>query len=344
MQDKAPKKICVRMPNWLGDAVMGTPILEDLKKAFPESSLTVLCHNAIQVLLTSNPHIDDFIVFSSDKKRQLNEKNRIYAMLKHGEFDTGILLTRSFSSAWWFFKGDVKRRIGFKDHCRALLLTDPIKVPENEEYEHQVITYKKLLEPLGVPTSNTSPKLYVTEDEVALSRQMLADFDILPEHRLIGINPGAAFGSAKCWPQERFKELTARLTVDPNTRIIYFGDTVSKPLVDAITTNFGKNVVNLAGKTSLRSFTTLLSVCNLLVTNDSGPMHVAAALSTPLVAIFGSTNEVKTGPYGGGTVIHKHTLCSPCYKRTCPIDFRCMTSISVDEVFSAINSTIKNDR
>ncbi len=331
------------MPNWLGDAVMGTPVLEDIKKAFPDSSLTVLCHSAIKILLEATPYIDEFIVFPSDKKRDSKEKKRIFAELQKRKFDFGILLTRSFSSAWWFYRGKIARLVGFKDHFRSPLLTDGLDIPQNEEYEHQVITYKKLLEPLGIPPSQTSPRLYLRQAEIDEAKKVLANLHILPHHLLIGINPGAAFGTAKCWPPERFKELTARLLLHPDVRVIFFGDAVSKPLADDITRSFDSRVANVAGKTTLRSFTTLLSLCNCLITNDSGPMHVAAALSTPLVAIFGSTNEIKTGPYGGGTVIHKHTLCSPCYKRVCPIDFRCMKSISVDDVFSAILTTVEND-
>ncbi len=332
------------MPNWLGDAVMGTPILEDIKRKYPACKLTVLCHGAIKVLLEASPYIDDFIVFQADKKRTRSEKKRIYDELKKREFDTSILLTRSFSSAWWFYRAKIKQRIGFNDHWRGPLLTDAIPVPENDEFEHQVLTYKLLLKPLEIEQSETPPKLHITAEEKSSAKKLLADYGIGSEHTVIGINPGAAFGSAKCWPEDRFKALTAKLLTHPEIRIVYFGDNVSKPLVDSITTHFDSRVVNLAGKTSLRTFTTLLAVCDLLVTNDSGPMHVAAALSTPLVAIFGSTNEIKTGPYGGGTVIHKHTLCSPCYLRECPIDFRCMTSISVDDVFTAIQTTLADDK
>ena len=331
------------MPNWLGDAVMGTPVLEDIKKAYPDCHLTVLCHGAIKILLEACPHVDAFIVFASDKKRDPAEKKRIYKELQNGNFDVGILLTRSLSSAWWFYRGGLKRRIGFKDHFRSPLLTDALDIPENEEVEHQVITYKRLLEPIGIPQSNTKPKLYLRQDELDACRKSLAELHIEPHHLLIGINPGAAFGSAKCWPKERFKELTAKLLLHPDVRVIYFGDNTTKPLVDEITKPFGDKVANVAGKTTLRSFTTILSLCNCLITNDSGPMHVAAALATPLVAIFGSTNEVKTGPYGGGTIVHKHTLCSPCYLRSCPIDFRCMTSITVEDVFTAILTTVHHD-
>lgn len=336
------EKFVIRMPNWLGDAVMGTPILEDIKTNLPQAKLTVLCHGGIKTLLEANPYIDDFIVFSQADKREAAEKRRLFQTLKNEAFDAGILLTRSFSSAWWFVRGQVTCRIGFKDHFRTLLLTHPFDVPENEESEHQVLTYKRLLQPLGISQSTTKPKIYVSDLETKEAQKNLLDHGIDKSHTIIGINPGAAFGSAKCWLPERFKALTERLLRNPSVRVVYFGDNVSKPLVDGICSHFHNRVINLAGKTNLRSFVSYLSLCNCLVSNDSGPMHVAAALQTPLVAIFGSTNEVKTGPYQWGTVIHKHVACSPCYKRVCPIDFRCMKSISVDDVFDAINNVVGN--
>lgn len=337
------EKIVVRMPNWLGDAVMGTPILEDIKRDNPQAHLSVLCHSGIKSLLEANPYIDNFISFSRDKKTDTQEKQRIYQSLKEQAFDAGILLTRSFSSAWWFWQGKVKNRIGFADHLRKLLLTHPQKAPIDEEYVHQVLTYKKLLGPLGIQQSHTEPKLYIRPEEKNQAVQDLEGYGITSEHLVIGVNPGAAFGSAKCWLPERFVELNRRLMITPHVRLIYFGDNSGKSLVDDICSHFGPRVVNLAGKTTLRSFMAYLSLCNCLVTNDSGPMHVAAALKTPLVAIFGSTNEIKTGPYASGTIIHKHTACSPCYLRQCPIDFRCMKSITVDDVYNAILQTVPHD-
>lgn len=332
------------MPNWLGDAVMGTPVLEDIRYHFPDAHLTVLCHQGIKNLLESNPFIDEFITFSREKKGDAEEKKKVFDSLSRDHFDIGILLTRSFSSAWWFWRGKVKRRIGFGDHCRRLLLTDSLKIPPNEEKEHLVITYKRLLAPLGIGISNTKPRLYSSEKEQQEARSLLQSFGIEPHHLLIGINPGAAFGSAKCWLPERFQELTSRLLELPDARVVYFGDNIGKPLVDEICKPFSEKVVNVAGKTSLGTFTALLTKVSCLVTNDSGPMHVAAALNTPLVAIFGSTNEIKTGPYDTGLVIHKHVACSPCYRRTCPIDFRCMKSITVDDVWSAIQRLVPNAR
>lgn len=335
MKINNPKQIIIRMPNWLGDAVMGTPILQDIKTAYPEIKLTVLCHEAIHNLLLQNPYIDDFIVFSREKKHSPTEKNRIFSLIREKQFDAGILLTRSFSSAWWFFRSGVKNRIGFQDHYRSPLLTHAIPVPKNEETEHQVITYKRLLEPIDISRSSTSPELFLQVQEQNRAKELLSEYGITQEHTLIGINPGAAFGSAKCWLPENFIALTKELEKDPTIRVAYFGDKTGKPLVDDICNACSPRTVNLAAKTDLRTLIALISRSNVFISNDSGPMHVAAALKTPLVAIFGSTNEIKTGPYGVQNVIHKHVACSPCYLRACPTDFRCMKSITVDDVLNA---------
>ena len=155
---------------------------------------------------------------------------------------------------------------------------------------------------------------------------------------MIGINPGAAYGSAKCWLPERFRELTEKLLQNPNTRILYFGDKAGASLVNEICADLPDRVINLAAQTTIRELMAYIQACHLFLTNDSGPMHMASALGTPLVALFGSTSDRYTGPYRGGKVIHKHVPCSPCYRRTCPIDFRCMTQIGVDEVYQTLQA------
>ena len=338
------QKVVVRMPNWLGDAVMATPILQDLKMACPHIELVVLCHEAIHNLLQHNPYIDDFIVFSKELKRISKEKKRIFSLLQQKSFDLGIVVTRSFSSAWWLYKGGVKERIGFKDHFRSPLLTVPLALPKNEETEHAVCTYKRLLSPLGISISDSRPELFLHDDERERAKKLLHAHGVEEHHIVVGINPGAAFGSSKCWPKERFIALTKRLEMDPDVRVVFVGDKMTKALVDSICDTCSEKTVNLATKTDLRTLIAFIAQTACFVSNDSGPMHVAAATSAPLVALFGSTNEIKTGPYGDAQVIHKHTLCSPCYLKQCPIDFRCMTSISVDEVYSATTMYLKKYR
>lgn len=330
-----PQQIIVRMPNWLGDLVMATPILTDLRHQWPEAKITVMCQGSLGTVIQEDPHINEVFSFRRPKNwlcRQVYQD--IVVPLKTGHFDLGILMTNSFSSAYWFWRGHVQNRIGYVDHGRSLLLDYPIPFPEQRKTQHLVLTYKMLLEPLGIPVSKTSPCLYVTPQEQQAAREKLASCGVEFSDLLVGVNPGAAYGSAKCWLPERFNQLSQRLLDYPNLKIAFFGDKGGAPLVQAICSTLPPDrVIDLAGKTTLRELIALIQTCHLFLTNDSGPMHVASALGIPLIALFGSTSDIATGPYRGGRVIHKHVPCSPCYRRECPIDFRCMTRIEVQEVY-----------
>lgn len=343
MGNKLPEKIIVRMPNWIGDLVMATPVLSDLRKAYPQAHITAMCCNPVCDLLREDQAIDELFCFSKTNRfGRRDEKRNIVEKLRRGKYDLGILLTSSFSSAWWFWLGGVKKRLGYQGNGRGILLTDKIPFPKDVHQQHLVETYKMLLAPLGIPLSDRKPRIFLSEKELVNAKTLLHQMGISSEQILIGINPGAAYGSAKCWLPERFREVTERLLKLPSVRIIYFGDQASMPLVKEICREFPAPVINLAGLTSLRELAALIKLCQVILTNDSGPMHIAAAANTPLVALFGSTNEVATGPYRTGTVIHKHVSCSPCYKRVCPLDFRCMKRIETDEVYEEILRTLNS--
>jgi heptosyltransferase-2 len=340
---KSPSNIIVRMPNWLGDLVMATPVLYDIRNKWPEAHITAMCQSNVAGLLKNDPNINELYSYSRPSQWIHSPQHReIIESLQHGEYDLGVLLTNSLSSAWWFWRGHVRNRIGYASHLRYLLLNKAVPFPRNIESQHLIQTYKMLLEPLGIPLSLTQPALYVSAEEQQTAKELLRSLGIDPEkHVIIGINPGAAFGSAKCWLPERFKNVTDRLLKHPEYVVIYFGDAAGAPLVNAICQGMPERVLNLAGKTNLRELVALIQQCKVFLTNDSGPMHIAAALKTPLVALFGSTSDIKTGPsYGNAKVIHKHVECSPCYKRVCPIDFRCMKRIEVDEVYQALEDMI----
>jgi heptosyltransferase II len=346
MKNLQPKNIIVRMPNWLGDVVMAIPVIEDLRHFWPDAKITAMCQSNVSPLLAENPHLNEIFSFKKPsgwihRKQHLT----IIDELKKGHYDLGILLTNSFSSAWKFWRGEVENRIGYRDHYRSFLLNEAVPFPANKDQQHLVITYKELLAPLGIPLSDTSPHLYLTPQEKKAALDFLCTRGIDPHTDLIiGINPGAAYGTAKCWPPDRFKSLTLKLLKAHNVRILYFGDQSGAPVVNEICHGLPDQVVNLAGKTSLRELIALIQVCSIFLTNDSGPMHIAAALGTELLALFGSTSDVKTGPYLSGKVIHKHVECSPCYKRVCPIDFRCMKRIEVDEVYQELLSILENEK
>lgn len=339
-----PKNIIVRMPNWLGDLVMATPILADLRHHYKDAQITAMCQSNISAVLKHDPNINELFSYKRPSGWVRRTQHfEIIEPLQNGKYDLGVILTNSFSSAWWFWRGNVRNRMGFKGNLRSLLLNKAVDFPANMATQHLVLTYKALLEPLGIPVSDTPPKLYVTAEEKKAAHDLLVTHGALPgTNIIIGINPGAAFGSAKCWLPERFQELTLHLLKKPNVTVVYFGDPAGAPLVNDICKGLPPNVINLAGKTTIRELIALIELCSIFLTNDSGPMHIAAALGIPLLALFGSTSDVKTGPYGSGKVIHKHVECSPCYKRTCPIDFRCMTRIGVDEVYNELEELIKD--
>jgi heptosyltransferase II len=334
--------IIVRMPNWVGDLVMGTPILEDIKRKWPSAKLTAMCQYPAGQLLSNDPNIDEIFTFKRPSGWLHRDASRhILNPLRHGGYDLGILLTNSFSSAWWFWRGGVKNRIGFEGNLRSPLLSKAVPFPEDKEAMHLVNVYKQLLVPLDIPLSDTPPKLYVSYDEANEAKMLLRRFKIPEGAKIIGINPGAAYGTAKCWLPERFAETAKKLLSDPETHILFFGDTQTAPLVKDICRGLPERAIDLSGKTDLRELMALIEHCDVFLTNDSGPMHIASALGTKIVALFGSTSDIKTGPYNGGTVIHKRPSCSPCYKRVCPIDFRCMKEITVDEVCSEIRKVEK---
>jgi heptosyltransferase-2 len=343
---KDPKNIIVRMPNWLGDVVMATPALADLRNKWKDAAITAMCQKNVAPLLEHDPNINEIYSY----KRPNGWIHRTQHMeiindLQRGAYDLGILFTNSLSSAWWFWRGSVKNRIGYTGNFRSFLLNKAVPFPAAIEQQHLVITYKMLLAPLGIPLSNTAPALYVSPDEQKAAEEILARQGVqIGGHTLVGINPGAAYGSAKCWLPERFVSVTKRLLEDPSLYVVYFGDPTGAPLVQQICNGMPERVINLAGKTSLRELMGLIRLCRVFLTNDSGPMHMASALGVPLVALFGSTSDVKTGPYNGGKVIHKHVDCSPCYNRVCPIDFRCMKQIEVDEVVQAIYEQLSKEK
>ena len=331
------------MPNWIGDFVMATPILSDVRKAFPKALITVMCRIGVCQLLEIDPDINEIFCFSKasgfnrrDRHRDLIEK------IRQGRYDLGILLTNSFSSSWWFYRGNVTYRIGYRSNFRSFLLTHPIHPPLQLRKQHLVKTYKMLLSVLGIPVSKTAPRLYLADQEIQTAKELLKQQGMQESDILIGINPAAAYGSAKCWLPERFTQVAHKLLQNEKIHLVFFGDQGSIPLIKSICRTLPTRAINLAGLTSLRELASLISLCRVFLSNDSGPMHIADALGIPVVALFGSTNEIMTGPFSKARVIHKHVACSPCYKRTCPIDFRCMKAIEVEEVYQQVLQALFN--
>ncbi len=302
---------------------MATPVLQDLKETFPKARLMALCKRPLHTLLENNPFVDEIWSFTQPQEAVFKMRKTLC--------DVGILLTNSLSSTWMFVRGKVRTRIGFQRGIRTLFLTHALSMPKQPE--HLVTTYKRVLEPLGIFHSSSLPRMVVTKEEAARAEDMLRAYP----KPVIGIHPVATYGPAKCWPAERFRKVTEELLRSRSCTILYVGNADAKETIGNIVAEFPSHVVNMAGKTTMRELASLLQKCSLLLTNDSGPMHLADALDVPVVALFGSTCDIRTGPYRrNGVMIHKRVTCSPCFRRTCPIDFRCMNEISVEEVLHAV--------
>ena len=333
------ENIIVRMPNWIGDLVMATPILADIKRYYPNSKLTAMCQSPLGDLLQSDPNVDEIFSYSRVNKalRRVQQRD-VINKIRAGNYDLGVVLPNSFSSAWWFFQGKVQTTLGFKGNLRSPFLTHARDFPESRKKEHLVETYKKLLAPLGIPVSSTMTKLYVDDEQIHQMKEKLKTYGVDFSKPIIGINPGAAYGSAKCWPEERFREIAKRLSKEHS--VIFFGTDQMSEMIGRIVADLPRDVIDLSGRTTLREMSATLKLLDGFLTNDSGPMHMADSLLVPTVALFGSTDPVVTGPYRHGVVINKNVDCAPCFKRVCPIDFRCMKSIEVDEVEEKLNKCL----
>lgn len=339
MQEIQAKNIIVRMPNWIGDLVMATSVLSGVRELFPHAKITAMCLEQHVSLLEGHPAID--IVLGFKKTRSLREWILLRQELVKSHFDLGILLTNSLSSAWLFFASKIKECIGFAGNFRHWMLTKKLAKPNFKGgSEHLVQIYNTLLSLITPSYQTLDPSLHVSIEEQSAIHDLLLKYGLdLDKSRAVIINPGAAYGEAKCWLPERFEELTHRLILQPNLYVIIIGDKSSYALGEQIKkTSLSDRVLNLAGATSLKQLMALLKKSALVITNDSGPMHMSSALGTPVLALFGSTNSTITGPYKGGKVINKQVACAPCYLRKCPIDFKCMKFIETDEVYqTALN-------
>jgi heptosyltransferase-2 len=236
-------------------------------------------------------------------------------------------------------------RIGYARDGRSWLLSEAVEVPPPAAYGHQAYYYLQLLFRSGLierPQTVQEVHLPIAESEGRWAVKQLQSVGLGGQRFLVGVSPGASFGEAKRWLPDRYANLADRLIDALGADVLIFGSPAEKPLAEAVARAMEHTPVLVAGKTTLREFMALLAKCRLLITNDSGPMHLAAALGLPLVAVFGSTDERATGPLGLQVRIIKHPVeCSPCGLRQCPIDFRCMTGISVDEVYRAALESVK---
>ncbi len=321
-------KIIIRIPNWIGDAVMFIPSLEIIKNNFPNSKIHLLGRIPAIDIFENYPGINSLIKIRG--KGVFNELKFIKTIKKQN-FNIGYLFPNSFISALVFYMANIKNRIGYNRDGRGFLLTERIKPNFSYDY-HFSDYYLHLLRDSGLKIKKSENiELYLSEEEDNKAELFLKTY----KNRIkIGFASGASFGDSKKWFPERFKEVAESFEKKYNARIFYFGG--SGDYQDCVRASTVKSL-NLCGETDLRQAMALIKRMNLFISNDSGLMHVANALGVPTIGLFGSTSPTSTYPYNTNRKIIFHkTYCSPCKKRVCPYKLKlCMDLIKPEEVIKA---------
>ena len=325
----------MRATNWIGDAIMTTPAVRTIRRNFPQAEISILVHPWVADVFTASPDLDRIVLYHKKTDHKgLAGIWRLSQELKKKRFDLAILLQNAFEAALIAYLAAIPLRAGYSRDCRGVLLTHSIPIHPAGKKIHQVHYYQGLLEDLGLQPGPDELFLAVPKQDKERAKRLL--LDQARKGPLIGLNPGAAYGPAKRWPAEKYAELAMKLMAKFQARIAVFGTQADRQAALTIKNRCPEKIIDLTGRTSLAEAIALIDACAVFVTNDSGLMHVAAALNTPLVAVFGSTNPVTTGPFSNNsTVIRKELPCSPCMQTHCrKNDFACMENITADEVLA----------
>jgi heptosyltransferase-2 len=332
-------KILVRATNWVGDAVMSLPALAALRGAYPRAEIVALARPWVADIYALASSVDRVIPYHAARgASDLSAKWELAKSLRAENFDCAILLQNAFEAALIARLAGIPRRIGYDRDGRGWLLTDAIAVPNPGEIpRHQRFYYLELLRRAAIIDALPPSDAIRLDGARAASDRGAARFRQLGlDPTVIGVSPGAAYGSAKRWAPDAFAAAASRIARQESASVALFGSESERPLCDAIAQsirNEGVTAVNLAGRTALAEFIELAAACRLFLTNDSGAMHIASAAGAPTVAIFGATDEFATGPTGPLARVVRHPVeCSPCLLRECPIDHRCMTLVTPDDV------------
>jgi heptosyltransferase II len=325
-------KILVRATNWVGDAILCVPALQAVRSRWPNDEITILAKRWVSAVYEGQDLANRLAVLED-----LPNPGRA---LRREKYDAAILFQNAFNAAWVAWRAGIPDRIGYLRDGRGALLTQRIAVPRPGEIPaHEAYYYAELVRRASwireLPKIDEI-RLRVTPDAREAAEKRMLEAGVRRGVRRIAFAPGAAYGSAKCWPAERFAELADSLIARFDADVILFGAPSERDIAQRIASGMRRHPVNLAGQTSIGELSAFFSGCNLFIGNDSGAMHVAAGAGIPVVAIFGSTDPQGTAPMTPRRTIVRHApSCSPCFLRQCPVDHRCMTRIEISGVENA---------
>ncbi len=334
-------KILIRATNWIGDAIMALPALRAVRKRFPEAEIAIVGRPYVADIYRDQEICDQLIPYDPRGLHAgLSGRERLAAELRAQKFDMALLLQNAFDAAWLAWRARIPERIGYARDARSFLLTKAIPLPRHGEVPaHEKFYYLELLRRAGWLDSvqdETFISLRVSEEKRRSADEFLCESGVRQGALRIAIGAGASYGSAKCWPPPRFAEVANRLQSEADADVILFGTAAEASVSTAISAEMRRPPIDLTGKTAIADLPALLSQCHLFIGNDSGAMHVAAAVGLPVIAVFGPTDPEGTAPVTPRcSIVQQKPYCSPCFLRSCPTDHRCMTAITANMVEAA---------
>ena len=343
---KEIKSVVVRGTNWVGDSVMTVPALRALRRVLPDARITLVVRPSAVGIFADADFVDQILVYKSKNVFSVVGQVREWRWRK---FDLAVLFQNAFEAALIPFLAGVPLRLGYATESRQALLTHPLALPDWRSSRHEVFYYLYLVTALeqlisGASTiceSDPDASLQISGERRAEAEKLLRAKGVRKGAPLVALCPGSINSRAKRWPAERYAALADRL-IDSQRQVLLIGSTDELDVTREVTSRMENQPIVLTGKTSLDQITAVLSLVDLVVTNDTGPAHIAAALGRPTLVIFGPTNPLTTRPFAPVAEILRHPPdCAPCMLRDCPIDHRCMTAISVDEVFERSHALLK---
>ncbi|HEY6119292.1 MAG TPA: lipopolysaccharide heptosyltransferase II [Pyrinomonadaceae bacterium] len=340
------RRVLVRGTNWVGDAVMTVPALRELRRLLPAAHITLATRTWAKGLFANAEFIDDLLTFESGG---LLATGRQISQWRARKFDLALLFPNSFESALVAAVARVPIRIGYSTESRGFLLTNPVPLPEWRSSRHEVYYYLRLVDELGrllnLSKIGVAPdtSLQVSPVRTSQAIELLRAKGVNSGHAVIAFCPGSINSRAKRWPAERYAELGDRLIEQLDATVLLIGSAAELDVSVEVSTRMKHKPVMLTGQTQLDELVALLTQVDLLITNDTGPAHIAAALRRPTLVIFGPTNPLTTRPFStSAEIMREPPDCAPCMLRDCPIDHRCMTAISPDQVFEKARMLISD--
>jgi heptosyltransferase II len=346
-----PRNILIRGVNWVGDAVISIPAMREIRRLFPDSHISLLVRPWVADIYSAVDFVDEIIEYDKNGLHHgWTGFYRLIANLHSRRFDLAILLQNAFEAALIAVCARIPIRAGYARDGRSLLLTHSCRIDPAVLKVHQAHYYLGILSELGLLERHSwereehplSIRIGVRAPDRNAAREMLRSGGLKEGQIVVGFNPGAFYGEAKRWFPDRYAGVADALVEQYGAKIVLFGSSSDLPVVEEVAANMKRPPLILAGKSTLGQLMGLIKECNLLITNDSGPMHLAAALDVPQVAIFGSTSEIATGPLNRNAVVIKNPVdCNPCFLRKCPTDFRCMKGIAPEQVIEAAQKKLE---